>query len=56
MIGAVVAWTWALMAVALILVHERIQSMYVAIGTPATSVGYSVSRSKGSTWVVGRIR
>ena len=33
--------------------HERIQSMYVGIATPATVVGYSVVTSNGSTCVTG---
>src|SRR5678815_4483320 len=36
--------------------HERIQSMYVGIGTPATLVGYSVVTSNGSTWVTGAMK
>jgi hypothetical protein len=33
--------------------HERIQSMYVFIGVPATDVGYGVVTSNGATCVTG---
>lgn len=33
--------------------HDRIQSTYVVIGTPSSSVGYSISIANGDTCVTG---